>query len=105
MARSSLFLTGSSLFVTESNGGTRWLKWLDRKCTDRKVRGSNPASATRLPLSRLGQPGSIPALVLPSKSMAARHRKSVTAGRFIIIYFIAQWYSSPGALYVGNMKR
>ncbi|KER32223.1 hypothetical protein T265_12825, partial [Opisthorchis viverrini] len=47
--------------------------------TDRKVRGSNPTSATRLPLSRLGQPGSNPALVLPSGGMAARHRKGVTA--------------------------
>ncbi|KAG5446638.1 hypothetical protein CSKR_108294 [Clonorchis sinensis] len=31
-------------------------QWLDREFTDRKVRGSNPASASRLPLSRLGQP-------------------------------------------------
>ncbi|KAG5441675.1 hypothetical protein CSKR_103189 [Clonorchis sinensis] len=29
---------------------------LERERTDRKVRGSNPASASRLPLSRLGQP-------------------------------------------------
>ncbi|KER31317.1 hypothetical protein T265_02375 [Opisthorchis viverrini] len=33
----------------------RWLKWLEREFTDRKVRGSNPTSATRLPLSRLGR--------------------------------------------------
>ncbi|KAG5447262.1 hypothetical protein CSKR_108639 [Clonorchis sinensis] len=59
--------------------GARWLKWLERKFAARKVRGSNPTSASRLPLSRLGQPGSIPALVLPSGSMAARHRKGVTA--------------------------
>ncbi|KER23706.1 hypothetical protein T265_08471 [Opisthorchis viverrini] len=32
----------------------RWPKWLEREFTDRKVRGSNPTSATRLPLSRLG---------------------------------------------------
>ncbi|KAG5441923.1 hypothetical protein CSKR_106368 [Clonorchis sinensis] len=44
-----------------------------------KVHGSNPTSASRLPLSRLGQPDSIPALVLPSGGMAARHRKGVTA--------------------------
>ncbi|KER20702.1 hypothetical protein T265_10813 [Opisthorchis viverrini] len=31
-----------------------------------KVCGSNPISASRLLLSRLGQPGSIPALVPPS---------------------------------------
>ncbi|KAG5444535.1 hypothetical protein CSKR_114464 [Clonorchis sinensis] len=47
-----------------------------------KVRGSNPTSASRLPLSRLGQPGSIPALVLLSGDMAARHRKGVTAERY-----------------------
>ncbi|KER33661.1 hypothetical protein T265_00547 [Opisthorchis viverrini] len=47
-----------------------------------KVRRSNPTSATRLPLSRLGQPGSIPALVVPSGGMAARHRKGATAERF-----------------------
>ncbi|KAG5450497.1 hypothetical protein CSKR_109095 [Clonorchis sinensis] len=52
---------------------------LERERTDRKVRGSNPVSASRLPLSRLGQPGSIPALVLPSGGMAARHRKGATA--------------------------
>ncbi|KAG5447842.1 hypothetical protein CSKR_102295 [Clonorchis sinensis] len=46
------------------------------------VRGSNPASASRLPLSRLGQPGSIPALVLPSGGMAARYRKGITAEQF-----------------------
>ncbi|KAG5442242.1 hypothetical protein CSKR_100174, partial [Clonorchis sinensis] len=43
------------------------------------VRGSNPTSASRLSLSRLEQPGSIPALVLPSGGMAARHRKGATA--------------------------
>ncbi|KAG5453992.1 hypothetical protein CSKR_102097 [Clonorchis sinensis] len=59
----------------------RWSKWLEREFTDRKARGSNPTSASRLPLSRLGQPGSIPALVLPPRSMAARHQKGVTAER------------------------
>ncbi|KER31373.1 hypothetical protein T265_13004, partial [Opisthorchis viverrini] len=48
--------------------GSKWLKWLEREFTDRKVRGSNPTSATRLPLSRLGRPGSIPALRLFSGS-------------------------------------
>ncbi|KER22701.1 hypothetical protein T265_09262 [Opisthorchis viverrini] len=45
------------------------------------VRGSNPTSASRFPLSRLWQPDSIPALVLPSCGMAARHRKGATAER------------------------
>ncbi|KAG5450743.1 hypothetical protein CSKR_108951 [Clonorchis sinensis] len=59
---------------------------LERERTDRKVCGSNPASASRLPLSRLGQPGSIPALVLPSGGMAARHRKGATAERFLFLF-------------------
>ncbi|KER21563.1 hypothetical protein T265_15059, partial [Opisthorchis viverrini] len=53
----------------------RWPKWLDREFTDRKVRGSNPTSASRLALSRLGQPGGISALVQPTSGMAVRHRK------------------------------
>ncbi|KER33217.1 hypothetical protein T265_00906 [Opisthorchis viverrini] len=63
----------------------RWPKWLEREFTDRKVRDSNPTSASRLALSRLGQPGSIPALVLPSGGMAARHRKGATAERFLLL--------------------
>ncbi|KAG5442127.1 hypothetical protein CSKR_111474 [Clonorchis sinensis] len=39
-------------------------QWTERKFTDRKVPGLNPTSASRLPLSRLGQIGSFPALVL-----------------------------------------
>ncbi|KER21139.1 hypothetical protein T265_10471 [Opisthorchis viverrini] len=35
----------------------RWLKGLERKFTDRKVRGSNPISASRLALSRPEQSG------------------------------------------------
>ncbi|KAG5454363.1 hypothetical protein CSKR_113909 [Clonorchis sinensis] len=74
---------GNGFHVTSvKSTGARWLVWLEREFTDRKVRGSNPTSASRLPLSRLGQPGSIPALVLPSGGMAVRHRKSNTAGRF-----------------------
>ncbi|KER31802.1 hypothetical protein T265_02033 [Opisthorchis viverrini] len=38
------------------------VQWLEREVTDQKVRGSNPTSASRLLLSWLGQPGSIPAL-------------------------------------------
>ncbi|KER24221.1 hypothetical protein T265_08067 [Opisthorchis viverrini] len=59
----------------------QWARWLSGYC-DRKVRGSNPTSASRLPLSRLGPPGSILALVLPSGGMAVRHRKDVTLERF-----------------------
>ncbi|KER29993.1 hypothetical protein T265_03475 [Opisthorchis viverrini] len=59
----------------------RTFRRLEREFADRKVRGSNEPSATRLPLSRLGQPDSIPALVLPSGGMAARHRKGATAER------------------------
>ncbi|KAG5450431.1 hypothetical protein CSKR_105092 [Clonorchis sinensis] len=61
--------------------GERWPKWLEREFTDRKARSSNPTSASRLPLSRLGQPGSISALVQPSGGMAVRHRMGATAER------------------------
>ncbi|KAG5446648.1 hypothetical protein CSKR_108305 [Clonorchis sinensis] len=57
-------------------------QWLECEFTDLKVRGSSPTSTSRLPLSRLGRPGIIPALVLPLGCMAARHRKCVTAERF-----------------------
>ncbi|KAG5443621.1 hypothetical protein CSKR_102520 [Clonorchis sinensis] len=47
--------------------------WLEREFTDRKFRGSNPTSASRLPLSRPGQPGSISTLVQLSGGMTARY--------------------------------
>ncbi|KER30005.1 hypothetical protein T265_03485 [Opisthorchis viverrini] len=50
----------------------RRLKCLEREFTDRKVRGSNPTSVSRLPLSRLRQPGSIPAPVPPSCDTAVK---------------------------------
>ncbi|KER27604.1 hypothetical protein T265_05417 [Opisthorchis viverrini] len=43
-----------------------------RKSTDLEERGSNLISDPRLTLSRLGQPGSSPVLVLPSGDVAAR---------------------------------
>ncbi|KER34063.1 hypothetical protein T265_00241 [Opisthorchis viverrini] len=54
---------------------------LERGFTDRKVRGSNPTSASRLPLSRPGQPGSNLAAVLSCSGVAVRHRKDATAER------------------------
>ncbi|KAG5441692.1 hypothetical protein CSKR_103172 [Clonorchis sinensis] len=74
----------SALSVNAYTLRARWPKWSEREFTGRKVRGSNPTSASRLPLSRLGQPGSIPALVLPSGGMAARHRKGATAERLFL---------------------
>ncbi|KER31074.1 hypothetical protein T265_02636 [Opisthorchis viverrini] len=56
--------------------GSRFLPihyWLEHKFSDRKVRGSNPTSASRLSLSRLGQSGNIPDLVLLSGGMAAKY--------------------------------
>ncbi|KAG5452151.1 hypothetical protein CSKR_108326 [Clonorchis sinensis] len=79
-AARQMMLEQQITYDAEARNGV-WLKGLEHEFTDRKVRGSNPNSASRLPLSRLGQPGSIPALVLPSGSMAARHRKGVTAER------------------------
>ncbi|KER32613.1 hypothetical protein T265_01302 [Opisthorchis viverrini] len=55
--------------------------WLEREFPDQKVCDSNPTSASRLPLSRLGQPDSISALVLLSGGMAAGHRKGVAVER------------------------
>ncbi|KAG5452228.1 hypothetical protein CSKR_112525, partial [Clonorchis sinensis] len=72
--------------VTILQRGARWPKWLEREFIDRKVRGSNPTSASLLLLSRLGQPGSISALVQPSGGMAVRHRKGATAERRQLYY-------------------
>ncbi|KER20877.1 hypothetical protein T265_10664 [Opisthorchis viverrini] len=72
--------------MTSEEVGASWFKWLERKFTDRKVRGSNPTSVSRLPLSRLGQPDGISALMLPLGGMAAGHRKGVTAERFFYIW-------------------
>ncbi|KAG5452304.1 hypothetical protein CSKR_106733 [Clonorchis sinensis] len=47
-----------------------------------------PPPPLDFPLSRLGQPDSIPALVLPSGCMAVRHRKGVTAERLLLFLFI-----------------
>ncbi|KER26414.1 hypothetical protein T265_14000, partial [Opisthorchis viverrini] len=101
----------SSVSVT-SKIGARWLKWLGQpgsipdfvpascgmaasservgqlvraRLTNREVRGSNSTSASRLHLSRLGQPSSIPALVPSSYGMAARHRKGATVERFFMV--------------------
>ncbi|KAG5442805.1 hypothetical protein CSKR_112268 [Clonorchis sinensis] len=51
---------------------TQWSFGRIGKVDKTVVRGSNPTSASRLPLSRLGQPDSIPALVLPLGSMAPK---------------------------------
>ncbi|KAG5455243.1 hypothetical protein CSKR_203865 [Clonorchis sinensis] len=51
---------------------------------------SNPTYASRLPLSSLGQPGSIPAHLLPSGGMAVRHRKSATAEHFFNFFKSSQ---------------
>ncbi|KER25459.1 hypothetical protein T265_07083 [Opisthorchis viverrini] len=57
-------------------------QWLESELINRKVCGSDLTSASRLLLSRLGQPDSILALLLPSDCIAARHRKGATAERF-----------------------
>ncbi|KAG5443258.1 hypothetical protein CSKR_111046 [Clonorchis sinensis] len=75
-----LLLETSLLVRFGRDGGmARWPKWLEREFTARKVRGSNPTSASRLLLSRLEQPGSIPALVLSSGGMVVRRRKGAIA--------------------------
>ncbi|KER27374.1 hypothetical protein T265_13809, partial [Opisthorchis viverrini] len=47
----------STFSLMKRYNGDRWSKWLEREIADRKVRGSNPTSSSRLPLSRFGQPG------------------------------------------------
>ncbi|KAG5446221.1 hypothetical protein CSKR_112499 [Clonorchis sinensis] len=74
-------ISGSVMLVGYKRSPTSWM-WLEREFTDRKVRSSNLTSASQLPLSRVGQPGSIPALVLHSGSRAARHRKGTTSEGF-----------------------
>ncbi|KAG5451760.1 hypothetical protein CSKR_109191 [Clonorchis sinensis] len=63
---------GGAIDFDSCDGTCQMAQWLEREFTDRKIRGSNPASASRFPLFRLGQPGSIPALVPPG-GMTARH--------------------------------
>ncbi|KER27590.1 LOW QUALITY PROTEIN: hypothetical protein T265_13764 [Opisthorchis viverrini] len=52
--------------ASSSTYAPRRPEWLECQFTDRKVRGSNPTSASRLPLSRPGRSGSVPALASPS---------------------------------------
>ncbi|KAG5442871.1 hypothetical protein CSKR_105181 [Clonorchis sinensis] len=61
--------------------GAKWPKWLNREFTNQKVCCSNLTSASRLPLSRLGQPVRIPALVQPSGGITVRRRKGGTVER------------------------
>ncbi|KER20029.1 hypothetical protein T265_11330 [Opisthorchis viverrini] len=56
----------------------------------RFAKGPNPTSTSRLPLSRLGRPGCIPALVPPSCGMVAWHRKGATAERLLYYYLLFQ---------------
>ncbi|KAG5447181.1 hypothetical protein CSKR_106425 [Clonorchis sinensis] len=65
-----------------------YLKPLERGFTNQKVRGSNPTSASRIPLSRPGKPGSISALVLPAGGMAARHRRVLHLNDELFSYHI-----------------
>ncbi|KER25111.1 hypothetical protein T265_14277, partial [Opisthorchis viverrini] len=78
--------------VTEILRRARWPKWLECEFTDQKVRGSNSTSASRLPLSRPRQPGSISAPALPSGGMAARHRRVVQLNNYIIIIFVQTYF-------------
>ncbi|KER25588.1 hypothetical protein T265_06990 [Opisthorchis viverrini] len=65
-----------------ADGGPNQVAWLEREFIDRKVRGSNSTSASRLPLSRLERPGSIREPMPHLCGVAVRHRKGATAGRF-----------------------
>ncbi|KAG5443326.1 Thioredoxin domain-containing protein 17 [Clonorchis sinensis] len=75
------FLTNRGDITSVSLRG-EMAQWLEREFFDWKVRGSNPISVSRLPLSRLGRPGSIPTLVLPSGGTVVKHRKGATPERY-----------------------
>ncbi|KER26165.1 LOW QUALITY PROTEIN: hypothetical protein T265_14056 [Opisthorchis viverrini] len=70
-----MFTTGPSPLAVRSEQ----LKWLDREFTDRKFRSSNLTSTSRLPSPKLGQPGSIQALALPSGGL----RSAVALFRYL----------------------
>ncbi|KER25170.1 hypothetical protein T265_07331 [Opisthorchis viverrini] len=61
--------------------------------------------STQTIMLRLGQPGSIPALVLPPGGMAARHRKGVTAERFRFEVWATWQYPSPRASFGWHGRR
>ncbi|KER22735.1 hypothetical protein T265_09219 [Opisthorchis viverrini] len=61
--------------------GGEMAQWSELGFTDLKVRASNPTFASQIFLSGAGEPGSIPALVLPSGEIAARYRMGVTPER------------------------
>ncbi|KAG5452055.1 hypothetical protein CSKR_111099 [Clonorchis sinensis] len=66
-------------------------RWLRHELTDQNIHVLNPTPAFRLLLSKLGQPGGVSDLVLPSDGMAVSYRKGVTTGRlFIFIMIISQ---------------
>ncbi|KAG5452561.1 Phosphatidylinositol N-acetylglucosaminyltransferase subunit A [Clonorchis sinensis] len=76
----------SSMFIPDPTAkDPNFAQWLEREFTDQMVRGSSPTSASRLPLFRLGHPGSIPSLVIRSGDMAIGHRKGVTAERISLL--------------------
>ncbi|KER20015.1 hypothetical protein T265_11335 [Opisthorchis viverrini] len=55
---------------------SRMMKYLQVNCQTRRTDQQPPV---RQPTDRLGQPGSIPALLQPSGGMAVRRRKGATA--------------------------
>ncbi|KER21524.1 hypothetical protein T265_10170 [Opisthorchis viverrini] len=73
-----------------ANCGLGTAQCLRGQLKDRKVRGLNQTSASRLLLSRLEQPGRISALMPPSISMAAAHRTGATAERSKILFMLGR---------------
>ncbi|KER33147.1 hypothetical protein T265_00850 [Opisthorchis viverrini] len=62
---------------------------LECEITGRKVRGSNPTAASRLLLSKLEQPGSVPAVMPPIVGVAARQRNGATTERLLLLFISA----------------
>ncbi|KAG5453309.1 hypothetical protein CSKR_104414 [Clonorchis sinensis] len=79
---SDLHQTISNAREANPSVGARRLMRLEPESTDWKIRGSNPASASRLPLCRLEQTGSILALVLPSGDMAMLKKRQPSLAKY-----------------------
>ncbi|KAG5444399.1 hypothetical protein CSKR_103019 [Clonorchis sinensis] len=69
------------IVINNFNPLPRMARWLQHEFTGQKVHGLNLTSATRLPLSMLGQPGSMPPIALPSSGTAAMQQTDATAER------------------------
>ncbi|KER25775.1 hypothetical protein T265_06811 [Opisthorchis viverrini] len=86
-------------FTRESKTDRKLRTRISKMTVSVSVRGSNPTSASQIPLSRFGQPGSISALVFPLSDMVARYRrisKVRSSQSHVIVVFQPLLANSPG---------